>query len=130
MKTAEELCKRTLGKDEDTKRRKCLLIGREDIQSKVEMVRKKNMMKERQRLRIWDPASGNHMRIQVLGDSNWVVNWMNGKLRINNQNDGAKDAEHARQSRHSPYGRSSGHVSACLQRMNQEADHLTHVARK
>ena len=42
-------------------------------------------MKERGAQRMWDPASGDQMRIQILGDPNLIVNWMNGRLKINNQ---------------------------------------------
>ena len=46
------------------------LIGGEKIQNKEEEERKKNKMKERERerekQRIWDPAWGSHMRIQIL----------------------------------------------------------------
>ena len=42
--------------------------------------------KEKEKLMILDPAWGNQMRIQILGDSNLTVNWMNGKWKINNQN--------------------------------------------
>ena len=46
---------------------------------------RKNKMEEREKQRIWDPAWGNQMRIQILGDANLIVNWMNGKWKINNQ---------------------------------------------
>ena len=81
--TAEELCKRTLGKDEDKKRRRCPLTGREDTRNKPEMERKKNKMKEREKLRIWVLAWSNQMRILILGDTSLIVNWMNGKWKIN-----------------------------------------------
>ena len=41
------------GENEDKERRECPLTGREDTQSKAEMERKKNKMKEREKLRIW-----------------------------------------------------------------------------
>ena len=34
---------------------------------------------------MWNPARGNQLRIQILGDSNLIVNWLNGKWKINNQ---------------------------------------------
>ena len=55
-------------------------------QDKEEEERRENKMKERERQRHWDPAWGNQMRIQILGDWNLIVNWMNGKWKINNQN--------------------------------------------
>ena len=85
VKTAEELCTRTLGKHEDKKRRECSLTGSEDTQSKAEMERKKNKKKEREKLRMWDLARGNQMRIQIWGDPNLIVNWINGKWKINNR---------------------------------------------
>ena len=50
-----------------------------------EKERKNNFMKERDKLRIWDRGSGNQTRVQIVGDSNLVVNWMNGRWKINNQ---------------------------------------------
>ena len=85
MKTAEELCKRTLERDKDKMVRDFPLIGKEDVQNEGENERHKNKMKKRKKLRIWDPAWGNQMRILILGDSNLIVNWMNGIWKINNQ---------------------------------------------
>ena len=79
MKTAEELCKRTLERDEDRKKRGFSLIGEEQFQNKAEEEKKKNMKKEREKQRIWDHAWGNEMRIQILGNANLIVNWMNEK---------------------------------------------------
>ena len=42
-------------------------------------------MKDREKQRILDPAWGNQKRIQILGDSNLIVNWMNERWNINNQ---------------------------------------------
>ena len=47
VKTAEALCKRTLGRNEDNKKKGFSLIGGEKIQNKEEEERKKNKMKER-----------------------------------------------------------------------------------
>ena len=52
------------------------LIGGENVQNNAEE-EGKNKMKERKKQRIWDPAWDNQMRIQILGDSNLIVNWMN-----------------------------------------------------
>ena len=68
-----------------TKRRKALPEGKGNVQSTVEEERKKNKMKEREKQRIWDPTCGNQRRTQILGDSNLIVNWMNGKRNINYQ---------------------------------------------
>ena len=84
VKTAEDLCKRTMERDEDKKKRGFSLIGREKVQIKAKEERKKNKVEERKKLRIWDPAWGNQMRIQFLEDSNLIMNWMNGKWKINN----------------------------------------------
>ena len=43
-----------------------------------EKERKKNMMKERKKLRHWDASWGNQIRVQIMGDPNLVVNWMEG----------------------------------------------------
>ena len=61
------------------------LNGGDKTQNKEEEERKKNKMKESERQRNWDPAWGNQMRIQIMGGSNLIVNWMNGKWKINNQ---------------------------------------------
>ena len=78
VQTAEDWCRRTLERDEDIKKKGFSLIGGEKrFQNKAEEERKKNKIKEREKQRIWDPAWGNQMRIQILGDSNQIVNWMN-----------------------------------------------------
>ena len=85
VKTAEELCKITLERRGQKEERFFLDWKREEVQNKDEEERKKNKMKEKEKQRIWDPAWGNQMRIQIMGDSNLIVNWMNGKWKINNQ---------------------------------------------
>ena len=82
MKTAEELCRRTTVKDEDTKKSSFPSVEKEDVQQNAEEERKKNKMKEREKQRIWDSARRNQMRIQMLGDSQLIVNWMNRKWKI------------------------------------------------
>ena len=42
-------------------------------------------MKERDKLRNWDPGWRNQIRVQIMGDSNLVVNWLNGRRKVNNQ---------------------------------------------
>ena len=49
------------------------------------MSRKQNEMKERDKVRIWDEGSGNQIRVQIVGDSHLVVNWMNVRWTISNQ---------------------------------------------
>ena len=85
MKTAEGLCKRTLGEDYHKKRRECPLTGRKDTLNSAEKERKKNKMKEREGLRIWDLAWSNQMRIQILEDSSSIVNFVNRRWKIHNQ---------------------------------------------
>ena len=85
MKTAEELCKRTLKGEEDKKVKGFSLTGDKDERSNIEEGRKKNKMKERKKLKIWDPAWRNQMRIQILGEGNLIVNWINRKWKINCQ---------------------------------------------
>ena len=60
-------------------------IDKQDEKSEKEEERKKNMMNKRDKLRIWDPSWGNQIRVQIIGDSNLVVKWMNGRRKINNQ---------------------------------------------
>ena len=103
------------------------------VQSKDEEEGKKNNVKERENQRIWDPAWGNQKRIQTLGDSNLIVNWMNGKLKINNQKfrimvqktHNMLDKTDIR-----PVGDHLDMFQHNCRDWNQEADHLTHVARE
>ena len=85
MKTSEDLCKRTLRTNVENKMKGLSLDGGEKTENKAEEGRKENKMKEREMLRIWDPARSNQMRTQILGVLNLIVNWMNGKWKINNQ---------------------------------------------
>ena len=56
MKAAEGLCKRTLKRDED-KVAQCWNRNHEHVgKSKQEKDRKNNIMKERDKLRNWDPG--------------------------------------------------------------------------
>ena len=88
--------------------------------------------REREKQRIWDPAWGNQMRIQILGDSNLIVNWMNGKWKINNQKfkmmiqktQNTMDKTDIR-----PKGDHLDMFHHIHREWNQEADRLTHVAR-
>ena len=94
---AEDLCKITLGGNEDNKMKRLSLNGLEKTQNKKEEERKKNKMKERERQRILGPARRNQMGIQIVGDSNLIVNCMNLKWKISNQKFRMmvqKDAEH------------------------------------
>ena len=100
MKTAEELCKRTLERDEDNKKKGFSLIGGQKIQNKAEEERKKNKMKKREKQGIWDPAWCDEMRIPIWRDSKCDSEM--DELRMEDQqskiqDDGAKDAEHAGQ---------------------------------
>ena len=65
-------------------------------------------MKEREKLRIWESARGNQIRISDLGRleldcqlDEWKMEDEQSKV----QKDGAKDEEHAGQNRHSHHGR-------------------------
>ena len=90
-------------------------------------------MKEREKLRIWDPAWGNQMRIQILGNPNLIVNEMTGKWKINNQKfrmmvqktQNMMDKTDIR-----PMGDHFDMIQHIYRDWNQEADHLTHVARE
>ena len=59
--------------------------GKQGFQNEDEAERRKKKLKERDKLRNWDPAWRNQLRVQILGDSNLVVNWLDGKKKINNQ---------------------------------------------
>ena len=132
MKTAEEISKRILTRDEDKKVRGFSLTEGKDERSKIEIERKKNRMKEREKLRIWDHAWWNRMRVQIMGDSILIVNWLSGKWKINHQKFRAEvrntqnlmDRTDIR-----PMGDHLDMFQHTYRDWNQEADHLTHVAR-
>ena len=73
------------------------------------------------------------MRIQILGDPNLIVNWMNGKWKINNQKfrmmvqemQNVLDKTGIR-----PMGDHLDMFHHIHRGWNQEADHPTHVARE
>ena len=81
-KTAADLGRGVLSKEVEEKKGGPPAEGMGNGQNRVEEERKK-AMKEREAQRIWHPAWRNQMRVELLGDSNWIVNWMNG--RKNNQ---------------------------------------------
>ena len=90
---AEEFCKRNLRKDEDRKEKEGPFMVKQGFQNEGEMEKREEMMKERGKLRNCDPAWRNQRRVKILGDSNPILNLMNGKWRINNQKfreDGSK----------------------------------------
>ena len=58
---------------------------RKSEKTQKEGERRKSIMKERDKLRNWDLDWGNQTRVQIVGDSNLVVNWVNGRWKINNQ---------------------------------------------
>ena len=133
VKTALELCKRILNRDEDKNVRGFSLTEEKDERSKIEEERTKNKMKEKWKPRIWDPAWGNQMRIQILGDSNLFVNWMNGKWKIDNHNSRAmvdKTKNMMDKTDLRPMGDHLNMFQHIYRDWNQEADHLTHVARE
>ena len=133
VKTEEGLCKRTLERDEDKKKRGFFLVRKRRFQNKAEEETKENKMKERERQRIWDPAWSNQVRILFFGDSNLSVTWMNGKWKINNQKfrmmvqktQNMQDKTDIR-----PMGDHLDMLQHIYRERNQEADHLTHVARE
>ena len=73
------------------------------------------------------------MRIQILGDANLTVNWMNGKWKVNNRKfrmmvqkmQNMLDETDIR-----PMGDHLDMFQHICRDWNQEADHLTHVARE
>ena len=112
MKTAEELRRRTLIRDVDEKKESPLL-------------------KEKQRT--WDNASENQKRIQILGDSNLIANWINGEWKISNQ----KFRKMVQRTQNmldktglTLVGDHLDMVQHVYREWNQEGDRLTHVARE
>ena len=90
-------------------------------------------MKEREKQRIRDPGWGNQKTIQILGDSHLIVNWMNGRWKINNQ----KFREMVQRTQNMldktdlrPKARHMDIFQHVYRECNQEADRLTHVARE
>ena len=65
----EELCKRSLRRNEDNNTRTLAMNGGDTTQNKEEERRRKNKMKEKERQRNCDLAWSNQMRIQIFGDS-------------------------------------------------------------
>ena len=86
-------------------------------------------MQERKRQRIWDPAWGKQMRIQILGDSNLLVNWMNGKWKINNQKVRMM-VQKTQNTLDKTDIRPMGDHFDMFQHIYMEADRLTHMARE
>ena len=60
-------------------------LGKEIKICEEEEGRKKDIMKERAKLRRWGPGWANQIRVQILGDSSLIVHWMTGRWKINNQ---------------------------------------------
>ena len=90
-------------------------------------------MKERVTQRVCDPAWGNQLRVQILGDSNLVVNWMNGRWKINNwkfrkviqKTQNMLDKMDLR-----PMADHLDVFQHVYKEWNEETDRLTHVARE
>ena len=73
------------------------------------------------------------MRIQILGDSNLTFNWINGKLKINNQKFRTmvqKTQNMLDRTNIHPMGDHLDMFQHIYREWNQETDHLTHVARE
>ena len=85
VKAAEEFCKRALKREENNGMQEWNRNDGQEGKGEQEKERKKNIMKERNKLRNWDPSWRNQIRVQIMGDSNLVVNWMHGRSKINNQ---------------------------------------------
>ena len=83
VKTAEGALQKSCKK---TRRRRhrvgTEMMNRRRKKCEHEKERKKNIMKERKKLRNWDPSWTNEIRgVQIMGDSNVVVNWLNGRWK-------------------------------------------------
>ena len=85
------------------------------------------------KLRIWDPASENQMRVQIMGDPNLIVNRLNGKSKINNQRFRAMVQKAQNLMNKTDIRPTKCHLNMfqhVYRDWNEEADHLTQVARE
>ena len=120
----------TLKKEEEKVRK---LPYRKDEKNGKEDERKKGMVKERDQLRKWELGWGNKTRIQILGDSNLVDNWMNGGRKINNQKFRAEVQRTQNFFDIRDLRPMSDHMDLCqhiYREWNENADCLTHKARE
>ena len=90
-------------------------------------------MKERDKQRNGDPAWGNQKRVQILEDSNLVVNCMNGRWKINSQ----KFMKNIQRTQNMldktdlrPMADHMDMFQHVYREWNREADRLTHEARE
>ena len=91
------------------------------------------MIKKREKLRIFDPASGNQIGVQIMGDSNLIVNRLIGKSKINNQRFRAMVQKAQNLMNKTDIRPTRYHLNMfqhVYRDWNQEADHLTQVARE
>ena len=125
--------KRTLRKDEDRKEKEGHLMEKQGLQNEHEAERRKKKMKERDKLRNWDPAWRSQLRVQILGDSNLVLNWLNGRWKNNNQKFRMMVQRTQNVLDRTDIRLIGDHLDM-LQHIyiewNREADRLTHVARE
>ena len=120
-RTAEEICKEI--KPSNWKN--------ENNQEEDE--RTKSIVKERDKLRRWDPSWCHQTRVQNVGDSNLVVNWLNGRSKINNKNSKLRCKRHRICWTRETSRMMSDHMDLfqhIYRDWNEEADHLTHEARE
>ena len=85
----------------------------------------------KKKLRIRDLGWCNQMRVQVAGDSNLVVNWLNGRWKINNRKFRAEVQERENLLDRTDIRPISDHLDMSqhiYRDWNQRADHLTHDA--
>ena len=85
--------------------------------------RKEEKIWKRSKLRIWGLAWIIQKRVQILGDSELLGNWMNGKWKINNQK--MLDKTNLR-----PMADHSDLVQYVHREWHEEAVRLMHVARE
>ena len=76
VKAAEEPFKKSLQKKEENKETQGWNRTDEQEEKGEQEKERKNKMKERNKLRNWDPSCRNQIRVQIMGKSNLVVNWM------------------------------------------------------
>ena len=107
--------------------------NRKDEKNRKEDERKKSPMKETDKLRKWDPGWRNQTRVQIMGASNLVVNWVNGRWNINNQKFRAEVQKTQNLLDKRDIRPMSDHMvlfQHICRDWNEKADRLTHEARE
>ena len=105
----------------------------QDRKGNKENERKKSAMKERDKLRNWDPGKQHQTRVQIMGDSSLVVNWLNGRWKRNNQRFRAEVQKTQKLLDMTDIRPMADHLDLfqhIYRDWNEKADRLTHEARE